>query len=604
MIESMQNLKWKIETFGEIFRERQRGRLVRHYFVVSVILIGSGLISSGLLEIYFRYRESHETLNLLQQEVVAAAAFKTEQFIQQIETALRTATKSPEIGRRGLSEEFQAELTRLLLVTPAIEEAVAINVAGHIRLQASRFRAILPEDKEEMPPHTAFEAAKKGKSFFGSVYFARGSEPYSSIAVPIERFTGELIGILWARVNLKYIWEIIQDIKIGKTGYAYIVTRSGDLVAHPDLSLVLRRHNLAHLHQVRAAFQANSTAAKGESLTAQSFQGTRVFASYSFIPSLDWAVIIELPLDEAYEALYASMFRTSSLLLIGLGMALLASVYVARRVIRPLQKLRLGVERIGKGDLNYRLEVRTGDEIEVLANEFNKMTAALQEAYKGLEHKVAARTQELAVANERLKELDHLKSDFVAKVSHELRTPLTAIKGAVDLILREVTGPLNEKQTHYLTRVKSNTQHLAGLINDLLDLAKIEEGKVELKATRVSVGDLVREVVETLKPIAAEKSIALEVTATEPSILAWADRDQVTQVLMNLIGNAIKFTPPQGRVTVSTATDGVGWARVSVMDSGLGISEWEQQKIFQKFYQVAEVGAAKPKGTGLGLCYL
>ena len=165
--------------------------------------------------------------------------------------------------------------------------------------------------------------------------------------------------------------------------------------------------------------------------------------------------------------LYASLFRTSGFLLVGLGMALVASLFVARRVVRPLETLRNGVERISAGDMNSRLELKTGDEIEVLAEEFNKMTENLREAYSGLEHKVAERTQELAIANERLKELDRLKSDFVSNVSHELRTPLTAIKGAVDLVLREVPGPLNEKQTHYLTRVRSNTQHLAGLINDL-----------------------------------------------------------------------------------------------------------------------------------------
>ena len=188
MLESIANLKSKIKNRAG----SRRGRLVHHYFVISVILLGGGLISSGVLEIYFRYRESHENINLLQQEVATAAAFKTEQFIQQIEAALRTATKSPEIARKGLSEEFQAELTRLLLVTPAIEEVMALDLAGHIRLQASRFRAMLPEDKEEMPPQAAFETAKEGKSFFGPVYFARGSEPYNSIAVPIERFAGRV----------------------------------------------------------------------------------------------------------------------------------------------------------------------------------------------------------------------------------------------------------------------------------------------------------------------------------------------------------------------------------------------------------------------------
>jgi signal transduction histidine kinase len=251
--------------------------------------------------------------------------------------------------------------------------------------------------------------------------------------------------------------------------------------------------------------------------------------------------------------------------------------------------------------MNSRLDVKTGDEIELLAEEFNKMSENLRGAYDGLERKVADRTRDLAFANERLQELDRLKSDFVSNVSHELRTPLTAIKGAVDLILREVAGPLTEKQVHYLTRVRSNTQHLAGLINDLLDLSKIESGKIEMKSSRVSMGGLVHEVVETLRPIAAEKGIALEAAIPEQSIMVWADRDKVNQVLMNLIGNAIKFTPAQGTVTVSALKNGNESIRVSVCDDGPGILAAEKEKIFDKFYQIAEVDGVKPKGTGLGL---
>jgi signal transduction histidine kinase len=282
-------------------------------------------------------------------------------------------------------------------------------------------------------------------------------------------------------------------------------------------------------------------------------------------------------------------------------MALAASLLVARRVVRPIEALRNGAERIGRGDMSSRLEVKTGDEIEVLAEEFNRMAENVREAYSGLEQRVKGRTHELAIANERLKELDRLKSDFVSNVSHELRTPLTAIKGAVDLVLREVAGPLTEKQTHYLIRVRSNTQHLAGLINDLLDLSKIESGKIEMKSSRVSVGGLVHEVVETLRPVAAEKGIALDATTPEPSIMVWADRDKINQVLMNLIGNAIKFTPAHGTVTVSASRNGNDDVQVSVADTGPGIALNEKEKIFDKFYQVAEVDGVKPKGTGLGL---
>jgi signal transduction histidine kinase len=266
-----------------------------------------------------------------------------------------------------------------------------------------------------------------------------------------------------------------------------------------------------------------------------------------------------------------------------------------------LEALRKGVERIGGGDLNSRLEVKTGDEIEVLAEEFNRMAENLRYAYTGLEQKVAERTRDLAVANQRLQELDRLKSDFVSNVSHELRTPLTAIKGAVDLVLREVAGPLTEKQTHYLTRVRSNTQHLAGLINDLLDLSKIESGRIEVNSSRVSLGGLAHEVMETLRPVAAEKFIALETTIPEPPILVWADREKINQVLMNLIGNAIKFTPAQGRVAVSVEKNGSESIRVSVSDTGPGIPPQEKEKIFDKFYQIAQVGETKPRGTGLGL---
>jgi signal transduction histidine kinase len=230
-----------------------------------------------------------------------------------------------------------------------------------------------------------------------------------------------------------------------------------------------------------------------------------------------------------------------------------------------------------------------------------RMTKNLREAYSALEKRVRERTHELALANEKLKELDYLKSDFVSNVSHELRTPLTAIKGAVDLMLREIAGPLTEKQTHYLTRVRSNTQHLAALINDLLDLSKIESGRIEVKSSRVSLGGLVHEVVEGLRPVAAEKVIALEATIREPSILVWADRHKINQVLMNLIGNAIKFTPVQGRVTVSASKNGEESVQVSVSDTGPGVPPDEKEKVFAKFYQIAEVNGENPNGTGLGL---
>jgi signal transduction histidine kinase len=538
----------------------------------------------------------------LQQEVAASAAFKTDQFIQRIEATMLMATKSPEVARHGLSGDFQSELMRLLLVAPAIEEAEVLDLAGRPRYQSSRFRAILPDDAQERPPQAAFEAARKRQTYFGPVYFARGSEPYSSIAVPVERFAGDLLGVLVAKVNLKYVWEVIQDIKIGKAGYAYIVTRSGDLIAHPDLSLVLRHENLAHLDQIRIAFESGPINGKKKSITAKSLQGGKVLASYALIPSLDWAVIIEQPLDEAYAPLYASMLRTSTLLLIGLSMALLASIFVARRVVRPLDLLRRGAERIGAGDLDHQLDIKTGDEIEVLANEFNKMTAALKQSYAGLEAKVHQRTQELRIANDRLREIDRLKSSFLSNVSHELRTPLTAIGGMAENLLDGMTGALNQKQTRYISGIKDSGDRLARLIDDLLDVSAIEANKLRLAPTNFSLGTLVHEVAAMLKPIADAKSVTLKVVRRNGDLMARADRDRITQVLTNILNNAVKFTPPGGDVMLRFEPSiNNSWLQINVTDTGCGIAEGEKDLIFDEFYQIRRAGGEKPGGVGLGL---
>ena len=202
---------------------------------------------------------------------------------------------------------------------------------------------------------------------------------------------------------------------------------------------------------------------------------------------------------------------------------------------------------------------------------------------------------------ERLKELDTMKSDFVSSVSHELRTPLTAIKGSVDNMLDGLTGALNEKQIRYLGRIKSNTDRLSRLINDLLDLSRIEAGRIELKPARLEVAALARDITETLRPLATEKMIELEIAPVKGPVAAWADRDKITQVIMNLIGNALKFTPSRGKITVAVERNADSWVQVSIADTGPGIPRSEAEKIFDKFYQVATAERQKTRGTGLGL---
>jgi PAS domain S-box-containing protein len=215
--------------------------------------------------------------------------------------------------------------------------------------------------------------------------------------------------------------------------------------------------------------------------------------------------------------------------------------------------------------------------------------------------RVAKDVSEKKRLERRLKELDRMKSDFVSNVSHELRTPLTAIKGSVDNMLDGITGPLTEKQAHYLSRVKSNADRLGRLITDLLDLSRIEAGKIDLRSADLSLVPLARDVAEVMRSVATEKLISLEVACGDDSVKAWADRDKVIQVLMNLVGNALKFTPAHGKVMIGLERNGAEWTRVFVLDTGPGIPSDDAQKIFDKFYQADQPNKQKAKGTGLGL---
>jgi len=375
---------------------RRGGRLVRRTFLIALALVCGGLLTSGVVELFFRYRESVEAIGALQREMAQGAAFKIQQFVQDIEHTLRASTQTQEIVTSGLTEPYKFELLKLLKVTPAITELVALDTSGREQLKVSRVRMLLSDDLRDRASAEAFQGARGGKAFFGQVYFIRESEPYMTVAVPIERFAGDVVGVLVAEVNLKYIWEVVSRIKVGKAGYAYVVSREGDLIAHPDISLVLQKRQVKQLSQVQAALAGTPA----RFVEQPNLAGQQVFTAFATIPELGWAVLLERPAAEAYAPLYASILRTGILLLVGLGMAVLASLLIGRRVVRPLTLLQQGAARLGSGDLDYRLAVTTADEFQTLADEFNRMASQLQGSYANLEQKVEARTQELSEALE------------------------------------------------------------------------------------------------------------------------------------------------------------------------------------------------------------
>jgi two-component system sensor histidine kinase BarA len=271
-------------------------------------------------------------------------------------------------------------------------------------------------------------------------------------------------------------------------------------------------------------------------------------------------------------------------------------------VVKPVKHLKDVSDAISAGQLNVRSEIQTGDEFEDLSHAFNRMIRTLvsmQDQLRRVNADLDRKVDELAQANMALYQSNKLKDDFLATVSHELRTPLNSILGFSEVLLTS-DPPLSEKQTRWVKNIQSSGQQLLNLINDVLDLAKMEAGRMEVHIEEFHISEIVDTMLNMFRPLAEKKNIALS-SEIEPGIPpARQDASKIQQILWNLLSNAIKFTPEGGRVCVRVETDGKHLI-LSVSDTGIGIAPEDQERVFEKFRQVGQALTRQQSGTGLGL---
>jgi signal transduction histidine kinase len=909
----------------------KRGLFLK-YVVLFVGLVAAVLVINAALGLWFVYQENRRASIEVQHEKAEAAAQRIESFVREIERQIGWVAQAQWANLPVDQRRF--DYVRLMRQVPAITELVQIDRQGREQLKVSRLTMDVVGSGTDLSKEPAFAEAMGKRVWFGPVYFRKESEPYFTMAVP----HGGRGGVTVAEINLKLILDVISQIKVGKDGYAYVVGPQGRLVAHPDISLVLRGTDMKHLPQVAAALAApDSNSPVPDSIN---LAGVSVLSAHADIPALKWLVFVEVPTIEAQQPVIDAGLRSLGLLILGLLIAAGAGALLARRMVVPIRAMQAGAERIGSGELGHRLSVKTGDELESLANQFNRSAAALEESYATLEQRVVDRTQELtesleqqtatagilrvisqsptdvepvlqavadaaaglcradeaavflfkdgayrwaasahiastyvdvvkgetftpgndslvgrtalqgavvqiedapndpeygrrdlarlggahtligiplqresdtigvmvltrrhverfadkhieilkvfadqaviAIQNVRLftelresleqqtasseilqvisqsptdvqpvldvvasaarrfcgatdalitlREGNHSvvvahdgvlnaspgrrheitphnvtgramldgrtwhiadatstdaaefpgladrarknkwraavvapmlreggavgtimlrkpepgpfsarqialletfaaqaviaienvrlfteiqeksrqleiasqhKSQFLANMSHELRTPLNAIIGYTEMMADGLYGDVSEKAQGVLERVQSNGRHLLGLINDVLDLSKIEAGQLVLAMEEYSVADMVATVLSATESLARTKGLTLgsDVPAGLPT--GTGDARRLTQVLLNLVGNAIKFTD-QGSVEVRAAQVD-GRFELSVVDTGFGIAPEDQAKIFEEFQQVDNTSTRKKGGTGLGL---
>ncbi|HTO86358.1 MAG TPA: ATP-binding protein [Thermoanaerobaculia bacterium] len=591
----------------------RRGSLFLKYAASFAVLVTLALIASGAIGVYSNYRENRDELLRLQREKAGAAASRIEAYVLEIEHEIGWLGM-PQLGEAG-PEERRFEYLRLLRQVQAITDVSQIDRKGREQLHVSRLSMNVASSDADFSSDPRVTVPLSGKTYFSPVYFRKETEPYITIAVA---GSSEAAGITVAEVNLKFIWDVISRIKIGQNGLAYVIDGRGRLIAHPDISQVLKNLDLSALPQVRLALGAKENDESQQVSIARDPRGREVLAAYASIQPLGWHVFVEQPLKEAFATLDASLRRTGLLLLVGLVSSVVAGVFLARRMVEPIRAMQAGAARIGAGQLDQSIDVRTGDELEGLAGQFNSMAVQLKESYGQLERKVEERTHDLRAALQdaevarkaadqhsaeaeteraRAEAANRAKSVFLANMSHELRTPLNAVIGFAQLMDRDRSLPRDHRE--HLRIILRSGEHLLDLINDVLSLSKIEAGKESLSPARFDLLPFLEGLTEMLRPRCEAKGLdfVFEPLSSPPRAIV-GDESKLRQILINLMGNAIKFTK-KGRVVLRVSwSEGKG--TLEVEDTGPGMTPEELAKLFQPFVQTATGEKAK-EGTGLGL---
>jgi signal transduction histidine kinase len=747
-----------------------RRRLSTKYFVLIVALVSGALLASSAISLWFAYHESTAALGALQREKANAAAYRIEQFIRGIEHEIGWTTLPRALESVSVVEQRRIEFLKLLRQAPPVTEVQWIDPRGREQLRLSRLAMDAAGSGADFSRQARFVEARKGRTYFSPVYFRKETEPYMTIARSAGVTEG---GVTSIDVNLKFVWDVVSEIRIGKAGVAYVVDSAGYLIAHPDISLVLQKLDWSSMPQVAAA-RSNVQ----ERVIARDRSGADVLTAGAPIRPVDWLLVAEVPLQEAFAPLIAELYRSLLLLLAGLALSVAASIVLARRMVQPIRALQEGAARIGAGQLDQRIDVHTGDELESLAGQFNKMATELQTSYRDLERRVEQRTAELtqtleqqtataeilkvisssptdtkpvlesivrcaadlfepcnagiimledgmlqlramagpivskldfdelvakigypvpfdpqtvpsarSMAERRIVEIADLKaprkspaladfaetlsirsaaivplmrggqaigtlglthpqpgfklddkqkallktfadqaviaienvrlfneikekgvqlevanrhkSEFLANMSHELRTPLNAIIGFSEVLVERMFGELNDKQLEYLKDIHSSGYHLLNLINDILDLSKIEAGKMELDLSRFDLSLALQSAVTLVRERATRNGVRLALDSD--GVGDWvADERKVKQVLLNLLSNAVKFTPEGGCVSLNARRENDAM-EISVTDTGVGIAEEDRVQVFEEFRQAGGDYLRKAEGTGLGL---
>jgi signal transduction histidine kinase/DNA-binding response OmpR family regulator len=583
-----------------------RSRLFLKYLAIIVSLVGAAVLATSLVALWFTQEQARDEVTTVER---TAAGGIRDSLHAQLGQAVQDAQAAATGGARGASlAEVRDELVSFVNPQYRFTDVSYVDPAGVERVRVSRDSKGFVGEGRRLANDPLFRATQAGTVAYGPIEVRTsgfGRQVVMTIAVP-RTIDG---GAIFAQLDLVGVQRQVADLAATTPGYAaYLVDDRGVVAAHSDPRARLDGRSVADRPQVRRALAGDlpDDAVSGRS------SGDEVLSYALRMTPPGWLLFVEQPRDEAFGPVSSAIQRTIVLVVLSLVLAAIAAAILARRLVRPIRTIRAGAARIAGGHLDERIEIRSGDELGALADEFNRMAEQLEATYATLERRVEERTVELRQSLEAnavlLEELEaktrevaaasHQKSAFLANMSHELRTPLNAVIGFSEVLRDRLFGPLSDKQAEYLDDIHASGKHLLALINDVLDLAKIEAGRGELELSDMDIRLCLEQGVGMIRERAARGGVDVRLDAPDDLGTVRADERRVKQVVVNLLANAVKFTPELGRVEVVARREADS-VRVTVRDTGVGIAPEDQERVFEEFEQATTPEARE--GTGLGL---
>jgi len=430
-----------------------------------------------------------------------------------------------------------------------------------------------------------FKTAIAGQNYFGSLEY--NNKPIMRLASQIENQDREIIGVISAEIDLEPIQIIISKIKLGGTGFVYLIDGNGNLIASSNKKFANIGDNLKHINLANDVMSGNFHDGLDKHDRYINPLGDEVIFAGQPMGTVNWFVATEWPKDDAFSVIDNILKQAIIIIILSLILVIIICLLIARQIVKPIKMLKHSAEQISKGNLDHHINLKTKDEFETLGEEFNEMIKIL-------------------------KENKELKDEFVFIAAHELRTPVTAIKGYLSMILDKSFGKVPAKIEENLKIVNGSNERLVQLVQDLLQIARSDAGKMKIDLVPLSIGEAVKATINELKSLTDKKDLKIKYIELADDKKVKADAYKLKEVLTNLIGNAIKYTLDKPHGIEKIIPRGKGDIEISheikdkylithIKDHGMGMSLENIKKLFTKFYRVQSKETAKIEGTGLGL---